>query len=179
MNDHACESIEKLLVEYADGELPPQRARPVAEHLAGCNRCRARLGALRESLGLARDIWQAAVASVEQIDVRPPIRSRRLAFRRPAVAAACVVVAAVGVLCVWTARPKDAPHARPAPPLTAAQAERMIDREGAAARLAASAQILADQPGGEQYADIVFSYLIEAYPDTSAGREVSNRISPN
>ena len=47
MNEQTCESVRELLVDYADGDLPGESARPVADHLAGCPSCRRELAALR------------------------------------------------------------------------------------------------------------------------------------
>jgi len=62
MNDKSCDPIVELLVEYADGELPADQSRRVADHLAGCPDCRAELRLLDRSLGLAREVWQESAA---------------------------------------------------------------------------------------------------------------------
>jgi anti-sigma factor RsiW len=62
MNDRSCDAIAELLVGYADGELPADEARRVADHLAGCPGCRAELRLLERSLELARDVWHESAA---------------------------------------------------------------------------------------------------------------------
>jgi len=57
-----------------------------------------------------------------------------------------------------------------------AEIERMLDREELAARLAASAQVLADQPGAEEYAQRSFRYLAEVFPNTAAGKEAARKV---
>ena len=177
MNDRICQGLEELLVEHADGELPSDQARPLAEHLAVCRACRERLEALQTSLELARDIWQDAAASVGPIDIQPASRKRSLVLKRSAVAVACAVLAGGAALYVWMVRPRTGPGVGPAPSFSAEQVARIIRREGASARLAASAQILAEQPGGREYAARAFRYVTEAYPDTVAGKAAKNKDS--
>ena len=57
-----------------------------------------------------------------------------------------------------------------------AEIERTLDREELAARLAASAQVLADQPGAEEYARRSFRYLAEVFPNTAAGKDAARKV---
>ncbi len=45
-----------LLSEYLDGDLPPDQARALDEHLAGCASCRETLAGLREVMARAREL---------------------------------------------------------------------------------------------------------------------------
>ena len=90
MNSHSCKSVNELLVEYADGELPADDARRVAAHLAECPECREELRLLERSLDLARTIWQQS-ASELSLPAALPVRPGRR-WLRPA---ACVAVAAL------------------------------------------------------------------------------------
>ena len=54
--------------------------------------------------------------------------------------------------------------------------KQMLDREELAARLAASAQVLADQPGAEEYAQRSFRYLAEVFPNTAAGKDAARKV---
>lgn len=169
-----------MLIDYDEGELPPVRSGEVAEHLAACPTCRRELDTLRDSLSAARDVWQQAAASVEGIEI-PRHRRRRLVAKCAAVAA-CLVLAAGAAVWVWTGMSQDRPvhceiaSTQPVRRLTVAET---IRREGVSAKLAASAQILADRPGGKEYAETAFRYVAIAYPETDAGKQAKTRISSN
>jgi anti-sigma factor RsiW len=51
MNRDRCRGLERLLVEYADGELETSERAAVEEHLKGCAECRRVLDDYRESVG--------------------------------------------------------------------------------------------------------------------------------
>jgi hypothetical protein len=62
MNDKSCDPLVELLVGYADGELPADQSRRVADHLAACPDCQAELHLLNRSLELARQVWHESAA---------------------------------------------------------------------------------------------------------------------
>lgn len=177
MNEQTCESVRELLVDYADGELPAESARPVADHLAACPSCRRELAALRQSLALAREVWsESAVDPAVVLAFRPRRRMRALA----AAVAACILLA-VGAPVVWRSldRGGQAPDRPPVAALSSEQLQRLIHREDMSARIAASARILSLQPGGEEAAEEAYRYLARAYPDTAAGRQAARKIPPD
>jgi len=51
-----------------------------------------------------------------------------------------------------------------------------IEAEATSARLLASAKILAGQPAGLSYAEDTYQYLIESYPETTAGMEAKKLL---
>ena len=54
-----CEEFAALLDPYLDGELSPEDAARVREHLAGCDRCRAYVQAalaIRDAFPAAEDV---------------------------------------------------------------------------------------------------------------------------
>ena len=94
--------------------------------------------------------------------------------------AACLALAVgltVLVLASRTARTGAPPAGVQISP--AARTARLIEREAASAKLAASAQILADSPGGQQFASAAFQYLAHTYPQTTMGKQALNKISSN
>lgn len=97
-----CDDLKLSL--YLDGELP-ERAE-LERHLAECERCRARLDELKRADNL---LGQAADRMAPPV-VRPVYRFRRRLWKIPAVAAAVLLVAAMGGL-VWvnlqTADPQE------------------------------------------------------------------------
>jgi len=94
-----CEAVQERLSAYLDGELSPEAAGPIAEHLASCGACSAeleslkRLGGAIEGLagmgvpaGFARRVRLAAAT----ISAQPPAGGRQTLSR---VAAGLVALA--------------------------------------------------------------------------------------
>lgn len=54
-----CTAIAPLLDDYIDGALPPDAVRNVDQHLAGCERCRREVEAIRSLLADARSMPRA------------------------------------------------------------------------------------------------------------------------
>jgi predicted anti-sigma-YlaC factor YlaD len=124
------ESIDRLLVEYADGELEPQEAALVEDHLGECADCRAALVQYRESLKLVVQGFGepppgnvVVLASIERRAQRTQ-RRRRVALALSASAAVvCVFLAAGQIMRLQrTAIPTD-DHATPARDTMAALSE--------------------------------------------------------
>ncbi len=183
MTDHECKTIVELLVDYSDGELSEADAQRVAAHLAGCPRCRSELRLLERSLELARSAWQESAA-------RAPLPGTRHArpggrrLRTAAAWAACALLLVAGGWLWWRVGPgsradqaKLAAHVQPGrqteEPRAGAPGEEMdveaiIARAGRAARLAASVDFLAEQPGLEQYRKQAERYLADAYLGATA-----------
>ena len=111
---HSVHSTPEALSAYIDGELTPDRAREVAEHLTGCGQCSseyetllATVAALRANLEpyTAPDVLRARVrtaiaATPSAADGSPEMPARRPPRRRmswaAAVAATVLVSAALG-----------------------------------------------------------------------------------
>jgi len=103
-----CHATREILEEYRRGELPPDRARTVEAHLAGCPACRA----LRENddqLGaLLRQLPRTPVPAALDRQVRAlglPARRPRAWLRRPWVVAALAALVVAAVLAPWVRRP--------------------------------------------------------------------------
>jgi anti-sigma factor RsiW len=67
MSKTTCEEWADRIVDYVDGELPPDQAQAVAAHLSQCDRCRQTAAALQRSLGLVRLLWQENLAEVTTV----------------------------------------------------------------------------------------------------------------
>jgi len=102
------EVIRHLLDDYVTGELPEDARPAVAEHIAGCEICRAevdevqavvtRAAALPKSIEPPADAWQSIRATIERDKeaVMPDRdRSASVFWRRPSAIAAAIVLAAV------------------------------------------------------------------------------------
>lgn len=63
-----------------------------------------------------------------------------------------------------------------AEPMTRAQLEKAVQRAGYAAKLLASADIIAAQPGGRSYAQGVYREITEQYPDLPTAAQARLRL---
>jgi anti-sigma factor RsiW len=169
MMEESCHEIEPMLVDYADGQLPPDESREVAGHLEECESCRRILAALRRSLELAEVIWRDGLAETQTISVPAPKKPARL---RPLgyVAAAAVIVLG-SCLALWLIRPGPASRE-----VSFEQIQRHIADSGDAARLLAATELLAQYPDAQALVRRQYSYIIEQYPQTPAASEVRRRI---
>lgn len=179
MSDRSCHTIGDLLVPYCDGELPDREADRVAAHLAECPGCRSELRLLERSLEAAKAVWRESAARAPMPGALPVRPGRRRIAAAACVGAACVAAACI-VLLWWTAG--DRPFSRRGPgsetartevpygveEVEAVEVEQMdveaiIAREARAARLAVSVELLASQPGLDEYRDQAAEYLAETY----------------
>lgn len=145
-----CERISPQLVAYSDGELSPAESAAVQEHLATCPACRAELARLERSLQAAQRVWAEATA--------PPSGVAREHRYSGTVRAALALAAGIAILATvavgWRAfrsRSIQPEVARASVAASEAELKESISRAGRAARLRASLEILANQPGMERY----------------------------
>jgi anti-sigma factor RsiW len=116
------------LSEYLDGDLAPEEARALEEHLVGCDACTATMAELRAVLarvneladtGPAHDLWAgiAAAIAADEAEARViPLRASaaagsarrprrgggwRLSFTMPALAAATLALITLSAGAVW------------------------------------------------------------------------------
>ena len=173
-----CDELREELVDFADGELPPLRAAAIAAHVAECPVCRRRVEELRHALDVAKAVWSAN----EQ-----PLSSRRTGPRRTWRRVAAELALAAGVLLalhVWRT-PQPAPQPKPIAPhvtdATDASLEREIERAGLGAQMLATADLLAETPGGrdvacERYVEIRTSFANSRAAELAAERH--ERLCP-
>jgi hypothetical protein len=183
MTEETCNRVANLLVEYADGELSGADADRVAAHLAECPGCQAELRLLQRSLELAQTIWQGTVPIFPQgkWDCPPPNKLGRRRIQVAIGVAACLaLLAAAATPWLFTSGESDSqvtdraenttepePQQIKAPqPVEDFDIETFIARAGRRARLAASAELLATQPGLKEYKEQAERYLAEAYNGT-------------
>ncbi|MHC4398077.1 MAG: zf-HC2 domain-containing protein [Planctomycetota bacterium] len=184
MTDSTCHRITERLVPYADGELAADEAAGVAAHLGQCAECRSELRLLERSLELARQVWHESAAGAPEVDTPRTDRGRRtIAARRIAAAAClgvCLVIASL-TAASWLAPQgrdeRESAHTHAPPPekidvpfpqpdrnaVAAIDVGAIVAREARKARLAVAAQLLATQPGLEEYRKRADRYLVEAY----------------
>jgi hypothetical protein len=88
------------LMALLDGEIPSDELAPIAEHLSGCEECRARLDAARvimtESDALIGALGDGAPAAADSSVIPMPRRSRTTLYRNLAWAATVAMAAGLG-----------------------------------------------------------------------------------
>ncbi len=169
MTEISCEQIEQLLVDYSEGRLSPSQSTEVGGHLAKCQRCSDVLKALQRSLELVQVVWEDGWADAQAIHVSKRVKTMELPRWAYATAAAVLAVAACWAFWHYLNRP--APQA-----LTVAEIERRITDEGMAARLLATAELLAAKPYAEELVKSQYNYIVERYPSTEAAATAKTRI---
>ncbi len=189
-----CEPYCDLLVDYTDGDLSEQEMLRVREHVDSCSACRVQLARLQHSLEHAQSIWrESTLPRIESAGNSPGLecgRTTRRLTERPAFRAALtasaivlgILVAIIGPRLLWQARPTAEPDRvadrepqRSAEPSEVAEIKSLIARETRFARLATSADYLADDPSLALYRQNADDYLAAAYVDSQAGQQVRKR----
>ncbi|HUT45687.1 MAG TPA: zf-HC2 domain-containing protein [Sedimentisphaerales bacterium] len=165
-----CEDIEKMLVDYADGQLSPGDSSKVAKHLAKCKHCRRLLAGLQKSLELAGVIWADGLAEIDNIRIPAARKTRRIHWTRyAAIAASISLVVTASVVWRTLIRPEEAE-------ITFAEIEREITESASAARLLAATELLAEYPDAQPIADQQYRYIAETYPETTAANKAKSKI---
>lgn len=164
MNHHPCPDMEEKLVDLADDTLTPEEAGSVRDHLAQCPHCRATVEALRQSLEVARSIWQDDLRDDRVGQVGHTHVGRYVAV------AACVVLAVAGV-SYWSARRQPV-----AGPPTIAEIEDHIAASAAAARMLAAVSQLETQTALRDVTESQYRYIVDKYPDTAAAEPARRRL---
>lgn len=160
----SCKEYIERIVDYVDGELPEDEAQRVAQHLAGCERCRQTAQALERSLGLAKVIWSDNLGDGESgAQPAPARRFRRVRFY--AVAASILIAASTLMLTL----PRR--HS-PQPSIPFEEVEGRIARAGAAAELLAATQILARCEGTEAIVERQYQFILQGYAGTPAAESI-------
>ncbi|MHC4474398.1 MAG: anti-sigma factor family protein [Planctomycetota bacterium] len=168
--EESCRESAEMLVDYADGQLPPSESAKVAAHLARCKDCRAAVQALQKSLNLAKVIWEDGLAEIDTVRVPTTRRLSRFRWRRYAAVAASILMV-IGISALWRAmtgpeeiKPKFA------------EIEQSIQQAGNAARLLATAELLARYPDTRPIMQRQYRYIVNTYPQTPAAATVKLRI---
>ncbi|HUT28507.1 MAG TPA: zf-HC2 domain-containing protein [Sedimentisphaerales bacterium] len=168
--DKSCEQIEKLLVDYADGELSPSESSRVAEHLSKCERCRTTSAALQRSLELAGIVWADGLEEIGGVGMAKERGVRRWRWRRyAAIAASILVVAGIWIFRLTPTGPKQAEP-------TLAEIEKEIEDSGRAARLLAATELLTEYPDAQSIVKQQYRYIVKTYPQTPSAAQAKLRI---
>ena len=180
MKENICQDISyETLVAYADGELPPAEAEQVTKHIARCENCKTMLSALQRSLQVTQAIWQIDEARwPKKRSFKKPILSRRLFRRLATVAASILLVFGVGVMRRVLYRPSEEMFPTRPEPIIAKidEIEIQVQRAGVAAQMLAVADMLAAQPGGQEYAEKRYAYVINSFPQRDESKQAKLRL---
>jgi anti-sigma factor RsiW len=179
MSNEPCSVYSELLVDYADGELTAADHDRVAEHLATCAKCQAELRRLQRSLELARAAWQDAALPLPATSQTAVAACERARLGR--IVVACGAAAAILLLAFTLWRlPRRSPDGQPAsviaqqeaiqqPKWSKEEIDSYISRQTRTARLAVAVQLLASQPGLEEYKIQAERYLAKVSGDAAHG----------
>lgn len=178
--EHICQDISyEILVAYADGELPSNETEHITKHIARCENCQKMLSALQRSLQITQAIWRSDEAKWPQKhSFKKTILSRWLVRRLAAIAASILLVCGVGITrrLLYKSSEETFPIR---PESTAAKMDKIeieVQRAGLAAQMLAVADMLAAQPGGEQYAEKRYTYIINSYPRRDESKQAKLRL---
>jgi len=162
MKRPACSDIsDAQLVAYADGDLPPSEMEKIERHMVHCPDCGEAVVALQRSLGLVKTMWfkdelqwQKHVSRTGKTHLGLP------RYRRFVIAAAVfflLTIGSIGLLGLQLGKPNRQ--------LNPAEVELKVELAALGSQLLAIADLLAQQPGGEDYAVERYQYVIEHYQD--------------
>ena len=177
-----CHDIADPLVDYADNDLPPNETDAVAAHLDSCEDCRSTLANLQRSLELTRVVWADNLACDDTSDAtlnitRAPSRPTRRV--RSAAGLITAGIAALIITGVFLAPPptREIPVAPTPTTHNLNEIKNQIARAGVAMQMLMAADLLAEQPGGRDFACERYRYLLAAYPETEAAAESNQRLA--
>jgi hypothetical protein len=180
VKEHFCQDISyETLVACADGELPLDEAEQITKHIARCEKCQAMVNALQRSLQVTQVIWQSDESKwPKKHSFKKPILSRWLVRRVAAVAASILLVFGVGVMRRLIYKPgKQIRPIRPEPMAAEIdEIEIQVQRAAVAAQMLAVADMLAAQPGSEEYAAKRYKYIISSFAGSNESYQAKSRL---
>jgi anti-sigma factor RsiW len=169
-----CDKIsQETLVAFADGELSPAETAEVSEHIDRCESCREMVQALQRSMELVTASWNEQQAKWPKWQARRAPRLHRWPAKR-VLAVAAGIVLLIGVGLIWRT------VSEPTKPMPAEEAiarlEQTVTRVGAAVQMLAVADLLAEQPGGKDYARERYKEIVTGYSDTEYAVQAKLRL---
>ena len=180
MTEYICQDIPKeTLVAYADGELPASEAQQIRKHMAHCENCRTMLKALQRSLLATQALWKSRQAQwPKKNSYKKPLLSRWLIRRLTAVAASILVLISIGVIRHALYKPSEKSFSTKSEPKIQKidEIEMEVHRAAVAAQLLAVADMLAAQPGSEQYAEKRYVYIINSFTGRDESKQAKLRL---
>ncbi len=105
MNANGCDSVKDLLAPWVREELSAADRRLVEEHVAGCEECRAEASLVRALYAGIPVMPDDLAARVKASITATPLRRR--VWMSPQLAAAAIVVLALGTAVLWRQPPGE------------------------------------------------------------------------
>ena len=81
MNEMACVAGVELLIDYLEGVLPAELLAALDEHVAGCPRCAAFVGAYRDTPRILREVTATTLPADIEASLQAFLRARTPAFK--------------------------------------------------------------------------------------------------
>jgi predicted anti-sigma-YlaC factor YlaD len=168
----SCEDIQKILVDYADGQLCPEEETIVSQHLKKCQSCRKLFRALDKSLELSTIIWEDNLTEIDNVAIPASPKIRKIHWLKYAsVAASILIIVTTAIL--WNSSNKQQ---EPEIQLSFEEIERNINDSANAARLLAATELLADYPDYKEMIENQYRYIARVYPGTPAAEKIKLKI---
>ena len=157
-----CGEMSQKLVDYSDGELPPDEVQAVMDHVATCPDCAKLLKALDLSLSMTTTLWENTLGTMAVGKKMGYVEARSIRlwpWRRMVSVAACVTIV-VSASLTW--KSVSPPSSRP---LTLAEIERNVHQSARAARQLMVAEILASCDDTEQMLEVHYRYMAKTFSE--------------
>ena len=168
----SCKQTTDMLVDYVDGQLPPDQARKVADHLSRCPECRGLARALNRSLVATQIVWQETLDKTADLGARPWPQAGQRPWARYAVIAASIAIVAGGIV-LWLARSRPIRQDQ----ILSYQIQQEILDCGRAAQLLEATRILAQCEDTAEIVEQQRQYILRNYPQTPAAISLQNQNS--
>jgi predicted anti-sigma-YlaC factor YlaD len=173
MIEKSCEDIQKILVDYADGQLAHEERTIVSRHLDNCENCRELLNALNKSLELSTIVWEENLGEIDSVPIAASPKIRKIHwFKYAAIAASILILVTTAVF--W--RSVNKPQERKTE-MSFEEIERNIDDSASAARLLAAIELIADYPDYKEIVENQYRYVTQRYPEISTSEKLKLKIN--
>jgi predicted anti-sigma-YlaC factor YlaD len=177
VKERMCQTVSReRLVAYADGDLSPSEAEPIAEHIATCPHCQAVIEALARSLQVTQAIWQTGQARWPEAHSFDRVKSNRWELKKVAAVAASILLI-LGVGAIWRLLSEPSERTRViSEEAKVVELRLRIADSSDAARLLAAVELLSKYPEAESGVKQRYLHIVETYPETAAAEKAKLKI---
>ena len=162
MNAALCGEMSRKLVDYSDGELPPDEVQALMDHVSTCPDCVKLLKALDLSLSMTTTLWENTLGTTavgKEMGYVEARSIRQWPWRRMVSVAACIAIA-VSAAWIWNRLRPDTGRLP-----TRAEIELYVQQSGRAARQLMVAEILASCDDTEEMLARHQRYMAETFSE--------------